>query len=144
MKTLKEKIEVMQAALEGKPILCAPKEGVPMMYNTKAFNYEPAFNWQDCDYNVVPPPPSKKLVAMQPEDYPPVFWVRRIGLNPEKMVLCICIHGAWIALSSYLSGYAKNEATIYELAAIDVKDPRPCEYSVDRKVWLPCVKEVDA
>ena len=151
MKTLKEKIEVMQAALDGKTI-----QFRDLYFNGKlndaAWSFggdeytvqDMAWDWDEYDYRVKPQPPAKKTVAMQPEDYPPVFWVRRIGLNPEKMVLCICIHGAWITLSSYLSGYAKNEATIYELAAIDVKDPRPCEYSVDRKVWLPCVKEVDA
>ena len=143
MKTLKEKIEVMQAALEGKPISCAPKEGVPMMYNTKAFNYEPAFNWQDCDYNVVPPPPSKKLVAMQPEDYPPVFWVRRKSYTEEHL-LCVGFHGSWLKFASNVNGYRDHAATTYEMGGIDVKDPRPCEYSVDRKVWLPCVKEVDA
>lgn len=142
MKSLKEKIEVMQAALDGKPIeakYCAAKRhGI---FEFSPVN-DPVWNWDECDYRIEPQPPAKKTVAMQADDYPSTFWVRRKD-KPEKMVLCIEIYGGWMRFSSPLPGH-NIDATVYEMGGIDVKEPRPCEYSVDRKAWLPCTKEVDA
>jgi len=79
---------------------------------------------------------------MQPEDYPPTFWVRRKD-KPEKMVLCIEIYGGWLRFTSPLPGF-NNDTTVYEVSGVNVASPRPCEYSVDRRAWLPCTKQVDA
>lgn len=138
MKTLKEKIEVMQAALDGKPIEFWSETKFQWMITNP-----PEFQWADIDYRVQPTPPSKKLVAMQPEDYPPVFWVRRKSY-PEEHLLCVGFHGTCLKFASNLYGYGDHAATTYAMGGIDVKDPRPCEYSVDRKTWLPCTKEIDA
>lgn len=87
-------------------------------------------------------PKKKKTAAMQAEDYPPVFWVRRKS-RPDEQLLCLAIHGAWLSFSSNLYGYDGHQASTYAVAGIDVKNPRPCEYSADRKTWLSCTKEVE-
>ena len=150
MKTLKEKIEVMQAALDGKTI-----QFRDLYFNGKlndaAWSFggdeytvqDMAWDWDEYDYRVKPQPPAKKTVAMQPEDYPPVFWVRRAGTR--KCALCTGINGGFLEFTSAIVGFSsQNAITVYSLSGIDVASPRPCEYSVDRKAWLPCTKEVDA
>ena len=138
MKTLKEKIEVMQAALDGKPIEFWSETKCQWMKTNP-----PAFQWADVDYRVQPQPPEKKLVAMQPEDYPPVFWVRRQNNPGARQVLCVSRFCGWLAFGGEIDDIG-DETTIHVLAGIDVANPRPCEWSVDRRNWAPCTKEVDA
>ena len=152
MKSLKEKIEVMQAALDGKTIQFrdlwsqgALNEG-PWSHGCPA-NGGPfanmSWDWNEYDYRVEPQPPAKKTVAMQPEDYPPVFWVRRAGTR--QCALCTGINGGFLEFTSVIAGFSgQNAITVHSLSGIDVGSPRPCEYSVDRKTWLPCTKQVDA
>jgi len=58
MKTLKEKIEVMQAAERGEPIevtFCGESGKFIPIKN-------PDFNWEDNDYRVAPPSPAVKEI----------------------------------------------------------------------------------
>lgn len=89
---------------------------------------DPNFNGLPDQYRIKPKPPT---VAMRQEDYPPVFWVKMIGrTSVYHLVTCMdeitCIFG---------EDDPPLTTTYEELA-------HNWEYSVDRKHWKPCTKEL--
>lgn len=101
------------------------------------------WNWSGYDYRIAPDSRPKKTVPMERDDYPPFFWLREKA-NPDSMHLCTGIVGGWLKTVENLPSFDKNWLSIYAAAALNVADPRPCEYSTDRKTWKPCTKEVVA
>ena len=84
--TTREKIEVMQAFLDKKPI------EIWLGHRWAAWqgDLEPKWNWNepDCIYRIKPSPVKRLL---KPEELPPVFWVRLkddIGSNGPFMTIC--------------------------------------------------------
>lgn len=138
--TLEYMIAVMQAAKAGGTVQW--KRTTDALYgfweNTKCPNWD----WLATKYRISPDSRPKKIVPMGRDDYPPVFWVRRKS-QPDLQCLVTCINLGWVYFDRHLPGIGAD-ATFYLLSGIDVALPRPCEYSVDRKTWLPCTKEVSA
>jgi len=133
MKSLKEKIEVMQACLDGKHIqyrdqFLHGKEN-DGDWERSIIGGDFSWNWDKYDYRVEPEPKVKRTVPLEVSDIPPVCWIRWI-ITPvySELVVNVCPHGLKTYKSALLTwGYLAGA----------------CQYSTDLKTWLPCSKEVE-
>lgn len=143
--TLEYMIAVMQAAKDGHPVQARNRvQGGVLQFFAPA-NMLPSisWNWTQWEFRIAPNSRPKKTVPMERDDYPPFFWLREKA-NPDSVHLCTGIVGGWLKTVENLPSFDKNWLSIYAAAALNVADPRPCEYSTDRKTWKPCTKEVVA
>lgn len=132
MKTLKEKIAVMQAALEGKAIQCRLDSGTDLPWRTSDCVPDLSWNWDVFDYRIAPKPTKK-----------------RVPLTMEDLVgRCVCFKGkkdtdiffpSWITKGGI--GIAFRHSTdlaTYELVA----DAYEISYDWG-KSWGPCWRETE-
>ena len=75
--TTQEKIEVMQACLDGKKIEVAAKSDLSFWVVTDT----PAWNWEECVYRIKPEQPKPKV---------------RPYKDAEELMAHINVHGSWV------------------------------------------------
>jgi hypothetical protein len=122
MKTLAEKIAVMQAAERGEMIqIWDGGDWVDCP--------DPTWDWRRCDYRIKPTP---KRLPLGPEDVPPGSVVRRCG-DPEWLWRGICPD----SVNGILVRSTASHVSFKELMD---------NYIISRdggKTWEPCWKEVE-
>lgn len=128
MKTIQEKIAVMQAAADGKKIQCSQAR-VGVWVNTEI----PLWDWNNYDYQIKPEP---KLRPWNPEEVPVGAicdgqWI----LGKKRPSLIVSVEGTCFCYC----GRDKIYTVTFEAALRDFT------YSLDQgKTWLPCgVMEVE-
>lgn len=141
--TLEYMIAVMLAAKKG---LCVQYRdsswvGVTSVHNPWRSATTSTWDWGRWQFRIAPNSRPKKTVPMECEDYPALFWVREKA-KPSKQLLCTGICGSYLYFAQALPSFLSEDVTTYALSGLNVADPRPCEYSIDRKEWKPCTKEV--
>jgi len=129
MKTLEEKIAVMQAAKDGKTIEYKP--------NNSTLWYELAnqkWNWEQYDYRVKP---VLKLVPRTIDDLPKggALWVRRTGCSTRHAALVTYVGSCGIQVSP-------DCRAMIEKINLDYNENYNIEISADRVNWLPWWKEI--
>lgn len=125
MKTIKEMIEVMQAAAEGKTIEWKPED--PNFDNVGWREGKMGWNWIDCDYRVKPEP---KYRPWKTVDEVPVGKIVCEITKPSKHIIICCVcdervpGGLLITIGGLSSG---NSVLVYRLLKDFVmEDGTPC------------------
>lgn len=121
MKTIKEKIEVMQAFADGKTIQIAHKDDDYAIWTD--CTAEPIWNWNHCDFRVKPEPTYRpyESVAELVEDYKARFHVD----NPSYTMPTIWYREKNIGIIFLYDVFDDNEDFLQELVRYEYLDGTP-------------------
>lgn len=126
--TLDFQIAVMQAARDGGRVL---GRGKAFSHVYESSHPPLLWDWVIWSYWISPPSKPKKIVPMERDDYPAFFILRCPHSGKHKVPLAIGSAGIEVEMANTIQ-------TICFAAIMNWK----WEYSIDRKTWLPCTKEV--
>lgn len=128
MKTLAEKIKVMQAALDGKPIQILRFREI---FWSDIEN--PIFDWEESDYRIKP---GSKVVPLKMSDIPPLCWLSFSPMGTTKWLVNGIENANDHARFQYCSNGELHMVSLIELAA------NHFYYSSDGINFKPCSKTI--